>query len=57
MAKNEWENDDLTFYQLYTLYIKIRTILSPYFLVNLFKQRHVSFVTGYKYLNKLISEV
>ena len=32
MAKNEWENDDSDFLLvLHTVYIKIRTIIFPYF--------------------------
>ena len=34
MAKNEW----------YTVYIKIRTVLFPYFLFNLYKERYISSV-------------
>ena len=44
------------FFQLYTLYIKIRTSLFPYFITNLFKRRYISSATTYKYLNMLISE-
>ena len=38
----------LTFFELYTVYIKkIRTILFPYLLVNLFKLRYISSVQSY----------
>ena len=54
-AKNEWGNDDFDFLQaLYSVYKKIGTILFPYILVNLFKQRCISSVKSYKYLNKFI---
>ena len=43
----------LTFFKLYTEYIKIRTIFFSYLLLNLFKERYISFVKSYKYLNKL----
>ena len=32
----------LTFFGLYRVYKKIRTILCPYLLINLFKERHIS---------------
>ena len=44
-------NDD----ELYTVYKNIRTILFPYLLANLFKERYISSVKSYKYLNKFIS--
>ena len=37
----------LTFSDLYTLYIKIRTILFPHLLVNLFKEGCISSVKTY----------
>ena len=47
-----------TFFQLYTLYMKNQDdSFYHIILVNLFKQRYISSVTSYKYLNKLISEV
>ena len=56
VAMNEWENDGSDILRvLYSVYEKITTILSPYLLVNLFKQRYISFVKSYKYLNKIIS--
>ena len=45
----------LTFFEFFSLYKKISTILFPYLLVYLFKQRYISFVKSCKYLNKLIS--
>ena len=39
----------LTFFKLYTVYTKkIRTMLFPYLLVNLFKQRYISSVKRWK---------
>ena len=44
-AMNEWENDDSDIPRaLCRLCKKIRTILFPYLLANLFKQRYISFV-------------
>ena len=44
-AKNEWENDGSDFLQaLYNVYKKLRTILFPCLLINLFKERYVSSV-------------
>ena len=34
---------------------KMRKTLFPYLLVNLFKERYISAVKSFKYLNKLIS--
>ena len=48
---------NLTFFELYTVYIKIRTIFSPHLHVNFFKKRCISSVKDYKYLNRLISKV
>ena len=45
----------LIFFKLYMVYIKIRTTLFPYLLVNLFNERCISLAKGYEYLNKLIS--
>ena len=53
MAKNEWESDGSDFFK--SVYEKIRVMLFPYLLVYLFKQRCISSVKSYKYLNKLIS--
>ena len=48
----------MTFFELYTVYInEIRKILFAYLLVNLFKQRYLSSVKRYKYLNKFLSYV
>ena len=41
---------NLPFFELYTVYIKIMTLVFPYLLVNLFKERHISSVNSYKYL-------
>ena len=46
-TKNEWGNDNSNFLVAFFLH----TLLT-----NLFKQRDISSVTSYKYLNKLISE-
>ena len=44
-AMNEWENDDSGVNQaLHSGYKKIRIILFPYLLVNLFEQRYTSSV-------------
>ena len=55
-AKNEWKNDDLTFFQLWTVAHKLGQFFFHALLANLFKQRYISSVTSYRYLNKLISE-
>ena len=56
-AKNEWENDNSDFLPtLYILYKKLGPLFFCTLLANLFKQRCISSVTSYKYLNKLISE-
>ena len=39
----------LTIFQLYAVYIKIRTILFPYLLISLIKERYISSVKSYKY--------
>ena len=42
-AMNEWKNDDSEIlWALYSVYKKIRTILFPYLLVYLFKQRYIN---------------
>ena len=42
-SKNEWGSDDSDFLQaLCNVYKKISTILFPYLVVNLFKQRYIS---------------
>ena len=54
-VKNELENDDSGSLQaLYSVY-KIRSIIFPYLIVNLFKQRYISAAKSYKHLIKLIS--
>ena len=56
-AKNEWENDDPDFLlALYSVNKKLGQFFFRTLLANLFKQRYISSVTSYKYLNKLISE-
>ena len=50
MAKNEWKNDDSDFY---AVYIKNSDNTFSILLLNLFKERCISFVKGYEYLNKL----
>ena len=57
MAENEWENDSNFLQALYIVNKKLGQIFFHNLLVNLFKQRYISSVTSYKYLNKLISEV
>ena len=55
IATNEWEivgSDILR--ALYRVYKKIRTILFSYSLIKLFRQRYISSVKSYKYLNKFI---
>ena len=55
MANYEWENDDSNFLvALYSVYKKLGQFFFHTLLANLFKQRYVSSVTSYKYLNKLI---
>ena len=54
-ARNKWENMTLTFFWRYAVYIKIRTTLFLYLLINLFKERYTSSAKNYKYLNKFIS--
>ena len=54
--KNEWKNNDSDFLRaLYSVCKKIRTIIFPCLLVNLLKQRYISSIKSYKYLNKLTS--
>ena len=56
MAKKEWGNFDSDLFRaLYSVYKKIRIILLSYLLIDLFRQRYISSVKSYKYLNKLIS--
>ena len=56
MATNEQENDASNILQtLYSVYKKIRTILFPCLLVNLFKQRCISSVKSYVWSNISIS--
>ena len=53
---NYWENDDSDILRaLQCIYKKIKTILFPYLLANVFKQKYTSSVKSYKHLNKFIS--
>ena len=52
-AKNEWENDSNFFPALYIVYKKLGQFFFHTLHANLFKQRYISSVTNYKYLNKL----
>ena len=55
MAMNEWKNGESDIiWALYSVYIKVRAILFPYFLVNLFKLRYINSRKSYKYLDKFI---
>ena len=46
----------MTFFELYAVYIKDQdNFFSPYLRVNLFKERYISSVKNYKYLNHLVS--
>ena len=55
-ATNEWENDDSDILRaLYSVYKKVRAIIFPYLLFNLFKQRYINSVKSYKSLNKFKS--
>ena len=42
-------------FEFYAVYIKSRTIRFPYLLINLIKERYISSVKSYEYLNKVIS--
>ena len=56
-AKNEGKNDDSDFFlALYSVCKKLGQFFFHILLSNLFKQRYISSVTSYKYLNKLLSE-
>ena len=46
----------MTFFEFCTVYIyKVREIIFPYLLINLFKERYSSSVKRYYYINKFIS--
>ena len=45
----------LTFFESYTVYVKIGATLFPYLLINLIKERYISSAKNYNYLNKVIS--
>ena len=53
----KWENDFNFLPALYIPYKKLGQLFFHTLLSNLFKQRYISSVTSYKYLNKLINEV
>ena len=57
MTKNEWENDSDILPVLCIVYKTLGQFFFHALLVNLFKQRYISFVTSFKYLNKLMIEV
>ena len=55
-AINEYANDDPGILRtFYSVHKKVRTILFPWLLLNLFKQRYSSSGKSYKYLKKFIS--
>ena len=54
MAKNKWENYSDFLPALRIVYKKLGHFFFHALLANLFKQRYISSVTSYKYLNKLI---
>ena len=56
-AQNEWANDSNFLPALYIVCKKLGQFFFHTLLPNLFKQSYISSATGYKYLNKLISEV
>ena len=45
----------LTFFESYTVYVKIGATLFPYLLINLIKERYISSAKNDNYLNKVIS--
>ena len=54
---NKWENNDSNFLvALYSVYKELGQFFLQTLITNLFKQRYISSVTSYNYLNKLISE-
>ena len=56
-TKIECENDSEFLTALYIVYKKFGQFFFHTLLGDLFKQRYISSVASYKYLNKLISEV
>ena len=56
-VKNEWENGSDFLPALNIVYKKLRQFFSHTLLADLFRQRYISSVTSYKYLNKLISKL
>ena len=54
MANNKWENYSDFLPALRIVYKKLGHFFFHALLANLFKQRYISSVTSYKYLNKLI---
>lgn len=56
--KNEWKYDDSDFFPaLIIVYKSLVQFFLHTLLANLFKQRYISCITSYIYLNKLIREV
>ena len=54
-AANEWQNDNSDIiWALYNVYKKIKTVIFPHLLVNLFKHLLKKSYKSYKYLNKFI---
>ena len=45
----------LTFFESYTVYVKIGATVFPYLLINLIKERYIRSAKNYNYLNKVIS--
>ena len=56
-AKNNWKYDSDFLPALYIVYKKSRQFFFHTVLPNVLKQRHISSVRSYKYLNKSINEV
>ena len=56
-VKNEWENNSDFLPASHILYKILGQLFFHTLLTSFFKQRYITFVTRYKYLIKLISEV
>ena len=54
-VKIDWENDSDFLPTLYIVYKKLRQFFFHTLLVNVFKQKYISSIRSYKYLNRLIS--
>ena len=54
-VKIDWENDSDFLPTLYIVYKKLRQFIFHTLLVNVFKQKCISSIRSYKYLNRLIS--